>query len=129
MWFDRRVTELPMTDPDGDGDDIDPRFSYANERTFLAWNRTALALVGVGLAVANLVPPFEFAWGRRMLALPLIALGGVVSVVSFVEWGRNEQAMRRRERLPSSHLPVLLAAVVGVVAVAAVIVSTFWSTD
>ncbi|MET1000460.1 MAG: DUF202 domain-containing protein, partial [Acidimicrobiia bacterium] len=33
------------------GRDPDPRFSYANERTFLAWNRTALALIAAGLAV------------------------------------------------------------------------------
>lgn len=110
-------------------DDIDPRFSFANERTFLAWNRTALALIGVGLAVANLLPPFDFAWGRRMLALPLISLGGVVSIVAFFEWLHNEAAMRRRQRLPGSRLPMLLAVVVGAVAVAAVVVSTFWNTD
>ena len=58
-----------------DGDEPDVRFSFANERTFLAWNRTALSLIGVGLAVANLLPPFRIAGGRRMVALPLIALG------------------------------------------------------
>lgn len=116
---------LSRTDPQG-GDDIDPRFSYANERTFLAWNRTALALIGVGLAVANLLPPFEFAWGRRMLALPMITLGGIVAVVSLAEWIGNERAMRQRRPLPGSRLPVLLATVIGVVAVAAAVVSTFW---
>jgi uncharacterized membrane protein YidH (DUF202 family) len=34
---------------------VDVRFSYANEHTFLAWNRTALALVTAGLAPAGLV--------------------------------------------------------------------------
>lgn len=112
-------------DPRRDGDDIDPRFSYANERTFLAWNRTALALIGVGLAVANLLPPFEFAWGRRMIALPLIALGGIVAVLSLREWAINERAMRRHERLPGSRLPLVLALVVGAVGLLAVIVSLF----
>ncbi len=114
---------LERADPRRSGEDIDPRFSYANERTFLAWNRTALALIGVGLAVANLLPPFEFAWGRRMIALPLIALGGVVSAVSLLEWMTNERAMRRGERLPGSRLPLLLAAVVAAVAALAAVVS------
>lgn len=116
---------LERADPRREGEDIDPRFSYANERTFLAWNRTALALIGVGLAVANLLPPFEFAWGRRMIALPLIALGGIVSAVSLAEWIANERAMRRGERLPGSRLPVLLAVVVAAVAILAAIVSLF----
>ena len=120
---------LRASDPRRDGDDIDPRFSYANERTFLAWNRTALALIGVGLAVANLLPPFEFAWGRRMIALPLIALGGVVAVLSLREWAINERAMRRHERLPGSRLPLVLGIVVGAVGVLAVIVSLFGVTE
>ena len=120
---------LRAADPRREGEDIDPRFSYANERTFLAWNRTALALIGVGLAVANLLPPFDFAWGRRMIALPLIALGGFVSVVSLLEWIANERAMRRRQRLPGSKLPLLLAVVVAAVGVLAVVISAFGATD
>ncbi len=120
---------LHVGDPRRDGDDIDPRFSYANERTFLAWNRTALALIGVGLAVANLLPPFEFAWGRRMIALPLIILGGAVAILSLREWAVNERAMRRNERLPGSKLPVVLAIVVGAVGVLAAIVSLLGATE
>jgi putative membrane protein len=131
ICFDRgvRTDWLRVADPRREGEDIDPRFSYANERTFLAWNRTALALIGVGLAVANLLPPFEFAWGRRMIALPLIGLGGLVSIVSLREWIANERAMRRQDRLPGSRLPVLLAVVVGAVAVVAVVVSLLGATD
>jgi putative membrane protein len=120
---------LRAADPRREGEDIDPRFSYANERTFLAWNRTALALIGVGLAVANLLPPFDLAWGRRMIALPLIALGAFVSIVSLVEWIGNERAMRRRERLPGSRLPMLLALVVGAIGLLAAVVSLFGATD
>jgi putative membrane protein len=120
---------LRAVDPRLDGDEIDPRFSYANERTFLAWNRTALALIGVGLAVANLLPPFDFAWGRRMIALPLIGLGGVVSVVSLLEWIGNERAMRRAKPLPQSHLPLLLSVVVALVAGVAVVISLLGATE
>lgn len=124
MFGDR----LRAADPRSEGDDIDPRFSYANERTFLAWNRTGLALIGVGLAVANLLPPFDLGWGRQMLAIPLIALGALVSLLSLREWAANERAMRRRERLPASLLPMLVSSVIGAVGVLAVVVSLFGST-
>ena len=124
-----RLSWLIGPDPRADGDDPDVRFSYANERTFLAWNRTALALIGVGLAVANLLPPFTVAGGRRIIALPLIALGGLVSIVSLREWVANERAMRIGRSLPRSRLPLLLAMVIAVVAVAAVVISAFGTTD
>jgi putative membrane protein len=98
----------------------DARFTFANERTFLAWNRTALALVVAGLAIVQLLPPFPgLAWGRHLLAVPLIVSGGVLSVGSFAEWRRNQRALRRGERLPRSMLPRALAACIAVIAIAA----------
>jgi putative membrane protein len=94
----------------------DVRFSYANERTFLAWIRTALALVTAGLAITQLLPPFDFAGGRRLLGLPLIALGVTVAVLSIRTWRGNERAMRRGVPLPASPLPLLVAVVVSIVA-------------
>ena len=45
--------------PGATGDtEPDVRFTLANERTFLAWNRTALALVVAGLGIVQLLPPF-----------------------------------------------------------------------
>lgn len=104
---------------------IDVRFSYANERTFLAWNRTALALITAGLAVTQLLPPFDVPGGRRMIGLPLIALGVVVASTSFLQWQRNEEAMHRREPLPKSLLPLLVAVVVAVSAVVALALAIF----
>jgi putative membrane protein len=100
----------------------DARFTFANERTFLAWNRTALALVVAGLAIIQLLPPFPgVPWGRHLLAVPLIVLGAVLSVTSYFEWNRNQRALRRGEPLPRSPLPRILAAVITAVAVAAAI--------
>ena len=105
----------------------DARFTFANERTFLAWNRTALALIVAGLAIVQLLPPFPgLPWGRHLLAVPLIAFGAFLAVGSFVEWGRNQRALRRGEPLPRSPLPRALAvmiAVVGVVAAFLVLLS------
>jgi putative membrane protein len=100
------------------GQEPDARFSYANERTFLAWIRTSLGLVTAGLAITQLLPPFDFAGGRRIIGLPLIALGVVIAVLSLHNWQRNERAMRLANPVPRSILPALSAVVVSVVAVA-----------
>jgi len=43
--------------PDGDAEfEPDYRFTLANERTFLAWQRTALGLLAAAVAVVHLVP-------------------------------------------------------------------------
>ena len=60
------------------GEDPDPRFTFANERTFLAWNRTALALIGGGLAAGQLLE-FDSELVRLIVALPPILLGGLLA--------------------------------------------------
>jgi putative membrane protein len=99
------------------GTEPDARFTLANERTFLAWNRTALALVVAGLGIVQLLPPFPgVPWGRHVLGVPLIALGAVVSVTAYWEWRRNQAALRHREPLPQSLLPRILAVTITAVA-------------
>jgi putative membrane protein len=90
------------------GHDPDYRFSLANERTFLAWIRTALALNAGGLVVAALLPQLG-TWGRDLVALALIGLGTVVAAGSVIRWARNEEAMRVDAPLPPSRLPAVLA--------------------
>jgi len=106
-----------------DGHEPDARFTFANERTFLAWHRTALALVVAGLAIIQLLPPFPgIPWGRHLLAVPLICLGGVVSVSSYLEWTRDQRALRRGEPLPPARLPrILAAAITGLAIIAAIL--------
>jgi inner membrane protein YidH len=109
--------------PAGDGTEPDPRFTFANERTFLAWSRTALALVVAGLAVVQLLPPFPgVPWGRHILGVPLIVFGAVVAVTAYGEWVRNQRAMRHGQPLPRSVMPRLLAAVITVIAAIAAVV-------
>jgi putative membrane protein len=103
----------------------DVRFSYANERTFLAWNRTALALIATGVAATQLLPQFHVSGGRRILGLPLIALGALVAVTSYLHWKANQRAMRRDEPLPRSPMPLVLAVGIGIVAVIAVVLAGF----
>jgi putative membrane protein len=100
------------------GRDPDPRFTLANERTFLAWNRTALALIGGGLAAGQLLE-FDSRGARLAVSLPPIALGLVLALVSYRRWEANERALRLDEPLPGGGPPLLLAA--GIAAVALVI--------
>jgi putative membrane protein len=108
--------------PDGESEP-DARFTYANERTFLAWNRTALALIATGVAATQLLPDLKIDGGRRLLGLPLIALGALVAVTSFLHWKANQRAMRRGDPIPRSPMPLVLSVGIGVVAVIAVVLA------
>jgi putative membrane protein len=113
------------TPPDGkaEGTEPDARFTFANERTFLAWSRTALALVVAGLAIVQLLPPFPgVPFGRHVLGVPLIVLGAVIAIASYYEWVRNQRALRLGRPVPKSILPGVLAGTVACVAVAAGVV-------
>ncbi|WP_172650067.1 YidH family protein [Rhodococcus opacus] len=101
------------------GEHPDYRFTLANERTFLAWVRTALALMAAGVAVVQFVPgPTAI---RHGLGFVLISLGGALSAVSYTHWERNERAMRLGEQLPYSPMPRLVAAMLALGALAALV--------
>jgi putative membrane protein len=102
--------------PEDDDEEPDARFTLANERTFLAWNRTALALIGGGLAAGQLLD-VEGWLARLLVALPPIALGAVLAVASYGRWEANQRALRRGDPLPSGGPPRVLAAGIALVAV------------
>ncbi|MQA13981.1 MAG: DUF202 domain-containing protein [Pseudonocardiaceae bacterium] len=91
------------------GTDPDYRFTLANERTFLAWLRTALGLVAGGAALASLLPGFGPQPLRLGLAALLLALALLISVGSYRRWERAERALRLRKPLPSGILPRIVA--------------------
>lgn len=101
------------------GSDPDPRFSFANERTFLAWIRTALALLAAGVALEALEIPAT-AGPRTALVVALGALAAVSSGAAFLRWARAERALRTHRPLPAPTLAPLLA--FGLVVAAAIIV-------
>jgi putative membrane protein len=104
------------------GNDLDPRFSFANERTFLAWNRTALALIAAGLAAAELLKT-DPAGVRLVVAIPLIVLGAVTALSSYTRWKTNEREMREGQPLTQSRLSLSLAIGIGVVAIGALVLA------
>jgi putative membrane protein len=104
--FDTRLHE---------GHEPDPRFTFANERTFLAWSRTALALIGGGLVVAQVLH-FGLGGAHLLVAIPAIILGGLISIVAYLRWERNERSMRLGE--PLAYSPIVRILSFGIVLIA-----------
>jgi putative membrane protein len=102
--------------------ELDYRFTLANERTFLAWIRTALALLAGGVAVVQLVPALSIPGIRHGLGTVLTVAGGVLAVLAVRRWQNVQIAMRRGVELPRSWMPVLLGCVVVAVAIALIVV-------
>jgi putative membrane protein len=102
---------------------LDPRLTLANERTLLAWTRTALAFMAAGLAVTQLFDRFGFPGGRRLVGMPLIVLGGVLAAASGRQWREREDAMRHGRPLPDSRLPWVVTASVVAIGLVAIVVA------
>jgi putative membrane protein len=90
------------------GTEPDPRFSLANERTFLAWIRTSLALVAAGVALEALELPIQP--GLRITSSVIfIVLGLLAAIQSWVGWARTERALRSERALPGATLSAIVA--------------------
>jgi putative membrane protein len=105
-----------------EGREPDARFSFANERTFLAWNRTALGCVVAGLAVSHVLKPENGSTvGPKIAGVSLMIVGGLLALFSFRNWSKSQQALRLGLPLPRSRMPVLISVVTAVVALATVV--------
>ncbi len=98
------------------GEDPDPRFTLANERTFLAWVTTSLGMLGMGLAIGTLRPGHEAT--ARVIASLWIVLAAALTLRALVRWFRLERAMRSNESLPLSASIPVVALSLGVLALA-----------
>jgi putative membrane protein len=84
----------------------DYRFTLANERTFLAWQRTALGLLAAAVAVIQFVPSLSVPGARHALGLLLGALSVATAVFGIRRWAQSDRAMRRGDPLPQQPSPV-----------------------
>ncbi|MEO7350314.1 MAG: DUF202 domain-containing protein [Marmoricola sp.] len=98
------------------GEEPDPRFSFANERTFLAWIRTCLALIAAGVALDVFGGSTDEA-AKRWLAGAIITTGIVCSIAAYARWMAAERAMRLSHPVPAMPLGRLLLAVVVLVGI------------
>ncbi|TDC46012.1 DUF202 domain-containing protein [Jiangella ureilytica] len=102
------------------GDEPDPRFSLANERTFLAWVRTALALFAAGVALEALEVPVQP--GFRVAAAGVFVLLGLLAALQGrIGWMNTERSLREKRALPGPTMGLVLVAGV-VVAVALIFI-------
>jgi putative membrane protein len=99
----------------------DYRFTLANERTYLAYVRTALALDGAGLAVVQFLTKVGNQRGRAIVAT-LLVLGGLGTILAgFARWRAVQAAMRHGQPLPHSWIPLVLTAIIAIGSLAAAI--------
>ncbi|MEE1622557.1 YidH family protein [Zafaria sp. Z1313] len=112
-WFAEKV--LPG------GSEPDPRFTLANERTFLAWIRTSLAFIAGGIAIEAFAADVFEEPLRRGLALFIVVLGILLSAGATLRWLRTESSMRHGRPLKLPLIAPLLG-IGGALAGAAVVV-------
>ena len=100
------------------GSEPDPRFTLANERTFLAWIRTSLALVAGGIAVEAFIADLFTPEIRKTISIFLLLLAMAIGTGAFFRWLNIERAMRKGKPLPLPLIAPLLAVGGGLVAAA-----------
>ncbi|RLV57426.1 DUF202 domain-containing protein [Aeromicrobium phragmitis] len=91
------------------GEEPDPRFTLANERTFLAWIRTSLAFIAAGVALEAFGDELFHAGLRRAVSLIVVAIGLFIALSAAGRWRRVENSLRHHAPLPPPALLPLLA--------------------
>ena len=105
-----------------EGQDPDYRFSLANERTFLAWIRTALALLAGGVLLEQFATSLRPHGVLVALATALAVFSSVLCGGAYLRWRDNEIAMRHSRPLPGTlAIPMIAATILGVAAIIALL--------
>jgi putative membrane protein len=102
-----------VTGKDDDCTDVteaepDYRFTLANERTFLAWERTALGLLAAAVAIVQFVPEFGVLGARHIFGAFLTVLAVLCAGLGLHRWRQVDYAMRRGQPLPKQSAPMVL---------------------
>jgi len=102
----------------------DYRFLLANERTFLAYVRTAVALHVAGFGVLQFLTNGHTAV-REVFGIGLVVVGSFVGIVGYRRFRSNEATIRADGDMQTSRSPAVLALAVGALPLAAALLVTF----
>ena len=108
-----------------EGDEPDPRWSLANERTLLAYNRTALAFLVAGLAVAGSRDAADTSVVFALMGIPLLVLSGAIAWAGRRRFLSAQRAMRMHEPFAAPVVAAWLPVATALVAAACVVVAAF----
>ena len=95
----------------------DYRFTLANERTFLAWIRTALALMAGAVGIEQFSPQLSSTELRTGISTLLLLAASAMGFMAWRRWRQNEYAMRLDSNLPYTRALVILAALMILLAI------------
>jgi putative membrane protein len=90
----------------------DTQAELANERTYLAWLRTGLALVAVGVAAERVLPAEGIIWARQLIGVSLILAGVLTAGLARWRWQRVDRAVRAGGPIPRPNLGYLVTAAI-----------------
>lgn len=100
----------------------DYRFTLANERTFLAWMRTCLALLAAAVAVVQFAPDLGSQTFREVVGIVFAVLAAGSAAGGLWRWTSTQTAMRQGNHLRRGSLPVTLAIALALLALGVFIV-------
>ena len=95
-----------------EGEEPDYRFTLANERTFLAWIRTALGVLASGVLLHQFATKLEPSNLVSLIASVLCLLAAFLSFLAYRHWKANEIAMRHKVALPQTKSMEIVATVI-----------------
>lgn len=115
------TASLDCTVPGAHSAEPDYRFTLANERTFLAWQRTSLGMLAAAVAVVQFMPELTIPGVRHLLGAAIGGLAILTSAAGLHRWKKVDQAIRAEQPLPRIDTPVYLT--VGLIAMGLVTVA------
>ncbi|HEX5744433.1 MAG TPA: DUF202 domain-containing protein [Candidatus Saccharimonadales bacterium] len=106
MTADKKRTRSKDTDPD-------VRFLLANERTLLAWVRTAVAIMAGGVALSQFNKGSS---AHALVSILAILLGAFMALIGYMRFKGADKAIRRGELPTAGNEPLIQVGGITVIA-------------